>query len=93
MIKKLLVMAVLLMVAGNLMANPQIISQEIKRNGNVVITMTSDVPFQLVGTSDFINKVVLAEYKAKNHVIYIDKRRQANEPYFFYFVRPIAPKK
>lgn len=71
------------------MEPPQILLQEIKSNGNVKISMRSDVPFMLVGTSDFVNFVVLKEYKTpKNNAVFIDKKRQKGEPYFFYFVVP-----
>lgn len=83
------VLAAMLLSITALFANPQILTQEIKRNGNVILTMTSDVSFELVATSDFINYTVMATYKAKNHVIFIDPKRQKNQPYFFYFVRPI----
>ena len=86
MIKRLLLGWVVVMALGlSAMADPQILVKDIKSNGNVRIVMESDVPFKLVGTSDFVNFVVLKEYKTpKNNAVFIDNKRQENEPYFFY---------
>ena len=75
------------MVTLHACADPKITHIEVKKNGNVKMIVTSDVPFEILATRDFKSWTRVDASKEKRHEVTIDKKDARANDYRFYVAR------